>query len=270
MMKSDSEVVIVTAFKELNRANWDSISGIRRFPKWLLRDTNDYFENFERLCQIKNKIVVFADPVHHSHLKSLRDDLIVLDLKEIWNRHLAIREGIQKIHQNPEFAKFVNSPKMPEYWNTDYVYINFLKSPFVAEVAAKETEQKVFAWVDFGYVRPGVELPENHVWRFNPREKMCLFARKSSNLQAPIFEVIKTGVVCIQGGMMIGPQQLWPIFAKHFMSKVEELLRIGLVDDDQSILLMMYQSNPSSFNLLNFDDTNWFQGFGYSDALSVN
>ena len=43
-----NDITIVTAFYDIGRGDW----------KYFTRKTSYYFECFERLCQLKNKIVV--------------------------------------------------------------------------------------------------------------------------------------------------------------------------------------------------------------------
>ena len=44
-----NDITIVTAFYDIDRKNWDYYS----------RDTSYYFECFDKLCQLQNKIIVF-------------------------------------------------------------------------------------------------------------------------------------------------------------------------------------------------------------------
>ena len=45
-----NNITIVTAFYDIGRENWIYYN----------RDTSYYFECFERLCQLKNKIIIFS------------------------------------------------------------------------------------------------------------------------------------------------------------------------------------------------------------------
>jgi len=265
-MKTPELVTIVTAFKDLGRGKWSSNKFIKKIPKWLDRTNDEYLEYFSRLCQLKNPIIVFAPNELRDILLEIRSDLTIMDIDEIWNENFQLRESISVVHKNNEFQKFVDSPKMPEYWNSDYVYINFLKSAFVANAIKKCQTGKVLAWVDFGYMRPYAHFPESKDWEFDSKGKMCLFSRAKVNLDRPIFELIKSGDVLIQGSMIIGAREMWDLFSETFFKKANELLQVGLIDDDQTVLVMTYRELSESIDLIPFTPDEWFAGLRYSKA----
>jgi protein YibB len=265
-MKNPELVTIVTAFRDLGRGGWSSNTLIGKIPKWLNRTNEEYLEYFSRLCQLKNPIIVFASNGLRDKLLEIRSDLTVLDIDEIWNENFQLRERISVVHKNNEFKKFVDSPKMPEYWNSDYVYVNFLKSIFVTTAIEKCQTGNVLAWMDFGYMRPYAYLPASGEWKFDAQGRMCLFSRAEGNLGRPIFELIKSGDVLIQGSMIIGAREIWDKFSETFFEKAIELLQIGLIDDDQTVLLMTYRELCETIDLIPFSPDEWFAGLKYSIA----
>jgi protein YibB len=254
-------VTIVTAFKDLGRENWHKTAPFKRFPRWLSRSSSEYFENFARLCELPNPIVVFAHRDMHEDLISIRQDLQLYDIEEVWVKHENILTRIAEIQNSKYFRRFVVSPKMPEYWNAEYVYINYLKPAFVASATETIGTQGTFAWVDFGYARKRIRCAETGGWKFRTHEKINFFALNTADFSKEIFEVIKSGDVLIQGGMIVGPGVLWQDLYIDWFRKISELLALGLVDDDQTIMLLLYKAEPNRFVLQQFTSSNWFVGF---------
>ena len=67
-----NDITIVTAFYDIGRGDW----------KYFNRKTSYYFECFERLCKLKNKIVVFSEikfkSLFDKIIRDIKPDLIVI------------------------------------------------------------------------------------------------------------------------------------------------------------------------------------------------
>ena len=68
-----NDITIVTAFYDIGRGDW----------KYFNRKTSYYFECFERLCKLKNKIVVFSEikfkSLFDKIIRDIKPDLIELN-----------------------------------------------------------------------------------------------------------------------------------------------------------------------------------------------
>ena len=76
-----------------------------------------------------------------------------------------------------------------------------------------------------------------------------------------LLDIIKNNLVFLQGCHIVGPNRLWHTFFDHIQGALQKLLSIGLVDDDQTLLLMALQENPSIFRILEGDSQDWFKIF---------
>jgi hypothetical protein len=76
-----------------------------------------------------------------------------------------------------------------------------------------------------------------------------------------ILELIKTNKVIFQGCHIIAPNDKWKILSGLIQDSLHTLLNIGLVDDDQTLLLMAYLTNPSIFKVIEGDSNDWFKIF---------
>lgn len=147
---------------------------------------------------------------------------------------------------------FLSSPHCPEYWSPSYVMVNLAKTDFVCRAyeAAALPPTTTVAWIDFGYCNNDEVLGNARQWEyvFTPH-KMHLFALHKPEEQRPIFDVVRTGQVYIVGGVMIGGLESWLYLRGRVFANLALLLKCGLVDDDQTLLLMSYFDAPEKFQL---------------------
>jgi hypothetical protein len=162
---------------------------------------------------------------------------------------LSARRTAERLCYQPHFLA---DPHTPEYWNPQYVLINFLKPGLVCRayedglLEATETA----AWIDFGYCdREGV-LGASVAWEYDfTRDRIHLFALREPDAKRPIFDVVRTGSVYLTGGQIVADRASWLQLRDGYASNLEHLLRCGLVDDDQTLLLMCYIEAPQQFEL---------------------
>lgn len=270
----NNEIGIVTAFYDIGRGSWTPDKG---FPHYLQRSTDTYFERFSQLAKLDNEMVVFTHPNFIDRIKSLRRDRPT-KIYSIMNNQfvMELHSKILKIQSSKEYQDMIPThQKMnPEYWNTDYVLINWLKSYFAAEAYSLNSfkDDKMIAWIDFGYCRSSssVEAIMNnlgkwsypfdrnkiHFWGFNPnQEKMNLEQLK---------HVIKNNIVNITGPSIVASGENWLKLYDSLFSLdgiVEKnLFSNNLVDDDQTLLTMFYAENKEMCEFHQIKD-DWFRIF---------
>lgn len=250
---------IVTAFYNLDRGNWQGTVNGRKIPSIIKRDENTYFERFKRLTKLKNRIIVFAQGIYEEKIRSYREDIVFYNIDDLFSTHKSLIETITNIQKNQAFIDFVDNPALPEYWSAEYVAINLLKSFFLVTAIDKDnTPSNDYAWVDFGYCRPDVFCPEGLLWTFNCQEKINLFAIESPLVTKPIFEIVKTNTVYFQGCHIVAPKNMWKVLNNLIMESLASLTECGLIDDDQTFLLMAYKRNPDFFIVNSVKNSDWF------------
>jgi protein YibB len=257
------KTTIVTAFFDIGRGNWTGVKNGQVMPFYLKRTTENYFENFSRIAAIQNPMVIYTEPKYHQQIIDIREKfgleglttIVEMDVFENWKPLL---DKISSVQKNPEYLKGVTQPSMPEYWNAEYVLINYLKSYFICDAIENdliETEQT--AWIDFGYARTDDTVPKNLKWEHDFGDKINFFNIKEIQ-NRPIVDIIKTNDVYIQGCHIVAPTNKWHHLWNLMQLSMEELLRDSLIDDDQTLLLMSYLKDKENFKLNYVDVNNWF------------
>ena len=252
-------VTIVTAFMDIGRSEWEGVKNNQLIPGYIKRDTDTYFERFERLAKLKNPIVVFAHSKDFERLQAIREDLHLIAIDTVFEDHKHLIDKIDAVQNDPTFIKFVDNPSAPEYWSPEYVAINLMKSFFVTyAVEQKLAESETYAWIDFGYVREDTFCPPGLEWKYDTEGKINLFAIDPHTHSMPIFDIVRTGKVFIQGCHVVAPKNDWIILKDLVAANLTKLFDVGLIDDDQTLLLMAYRSMPSKFKIVNVDPSDWF------------
>jgi protein YibB len=252
-------VTIVTAFMDIGRSHWEGEKNNQLIPNYIKRDTDTYFERFERLTKVKNPIVVFAHSKDFERLQKIRDDLHLVAIDTVFEDHAHLIKSIEAVQNEPSFIKFVENPASPEYWSPQYVAINLMKSFFVNyAVEQKLADSDTYAWIDFGYVRDDTFCPPGLEWKFDTEGKINLFAINPYTHNKPIFEIVRTGEVFIQGCHIVAPKAEWLILKDLVVTNLTKLLGVGLIDDDQTLLLMAYRTMPDKFKINNVNPSDWF------------
>lgn len=259
-------VTIVTAFMDIGRGNWTGVKNNHVIPSYIKRDTNTYFERFERLCKIKNPIIVFTHSKYFEQLKKFRDDLFLVAIDTVFEDHSYLMKRIKDIQNHSAFVNFVDRPGCPEHWSTEYATITNMKSFFVNyAVDQKIAESDTYAWIDFGYVRDDTFCPPGLEWKFDTEGKINLFALDNTRdniLTQPIFNIVKTGEVYIQGCHVIAPKAEWALLKELVVTNLTKLIGVGLIDDDQTLFLMAYRDRPDKFKINYVPSTDdWFMIF---------
>lgn len=252
-------VTIVTAFVDIGRGNWEGARNGQLIPHYIKRDTDTYFQRFERLTKLKNPIVCFTETKHFDRIKAMRDDIELVGIDTIFEDHKHMIDAIAHVQNEPKFIQFVENKSAPERWSPEYVAINLMKSHFVNFAV----EQQIFpnpnyAWIDFGYVRDDTFCPPGMEWKFDSGNKINLFAVNPYTHGTPIFDIIRSGEVFIQGCHIVAPAKKWGFLKDLVSSALSIQLSVGLIDDDQTALLMAYRSAPDQFRINNVDPSNWF------------
>ena len=256
---SSELVTIVTAFVDIGRGHWEGVKNNQLIPPYIKRDTSTYFDRFKRLTKLKNPIVCFTESRFFDEIKAMRDDIVLIGIDTIFEDHKHLIDKIDGVQLDPTFIKFVNNPSSPEYWSSKYVAINLFKSHFVNYAVENNlAPTNTSAWIDFGYCRPEVYCPENMEWKFDTDGQINLFCMNLNTHNKPIFDIVKTGEVYMQGCHIVAPNRLWGTLKQLVNDNLTTLFNVGLIDDDQTLLLMSYRSAPELFKLNTASKDDWF------------
>lgn len=268
-----SNITIVTAFFDIGRGDLPAMKHGRILPHYLHRSTELYFEYFKMLSKIKNPMVIYTthdlvDRIRNIRiLNGLGDITEVIGLDSYLPLHLTnYKEEIEGVMNSPEYIKNVVNPQMIEYWHSDYVLINALKSWYVKSAIESDLiKTNLVSWIDFGYVRNIETLPTNLEWNYPfDDNKMHMFNMRDVSeviTKRSIRDIIYTGDVYIQGCHIVGGIVPWLRMYELVITNLQTLVSVNLSDDDQTLLLMSYLSQPDMFELRYNSPDDWFRIF---------
>lgn len=251
------DIAIVTAFFDTGRANWRT--------SHLQRTNEIYFEYFAHLAKLRNHIIVFTEPRFVARVLELRrasgleQATTIFEIPELFACDL-LAPVLAAIEQRmgDRFLQFLWQPELPEYWEPRYVLVNVLKSAFVCSamhmgvIAAPQV-----AWIDFGYCRDDRRFDPDQPWRFDTGGKINLFHVNALD-DTSVFQVVRSGTVYFHGASILGPAEAWLDFAHEIDVSLQALLECGLIDDDQTLLLMAWRRNPDKYRIHAVARGDWF------------
>jgi protein YibB len=246
-----NDITIVTAFFDIGRGDWTPDKGL---PHYLHRTTDTYFERFGHMAKLENPMVVYTSKDLVDRVKFLRQDrptdILTIDFPNSFN---VLRDEISKVQKNPEYLAKINPMQVrnPEYWNADYVVVNALKSSFVNRAIQGELiNTDLIAWLDFGYCREKSTLNDVKKWQYSfNKDKIHFFNVRDYVEGTYIQDIISNNTVHMHGSMIVAGKEMWPTLEGLIHHSVNELLKNGLIDDDQTLMLMSYLQKPELFEL---------------------
>jgi protein YibB len=248
-------ITIVTAFFDIGRSEWTPDKGL---PHYLQRTTETYIERFSHMAQLENDMVVFSTPDIIEKLRPMRKgkntQFIEIDLIQ----YSYIRTRIENVQKNQGFQNMINPHQRlnPEYWNPDYVLVNFLKTIFVnLAIRSGHVHGDLAAWLDFGYCREEGKIPVSKKWDydFDPT-KIHLFKYHDDYPKLSLYDIISNNFVHILGAKIVGGKEVWPKLEELMWNQFNLLLANHMIDDDQTLLYMSVLERPGLFELHKIPD----------------
>ena len=124
-----------------------------------------------------------------------------------------------------------------------------LKYLFVKNVAEQYGNDTI-CWMDFGY-NHGYYLDSNE-FAFELRggdNKVILFTTRELD-DTPIFQAVRYTINYFQGSVFCGPSREIIAFCDQMRENQIVLNRVGLADQDQTIMLMSYRNEPDNYKVI--------------------
>jgi len=242
--------VLVTAFFDIGRESYTKLS----------RSTLSYLEYFSRWARIKNFLFVFCgnEQIKNEVFKirktyNLENMTRIIVIENIYDIEADIYSRMKDIEKDKYFHEFRIEKNYPENI-ANYNYITNLKCWFLYKASLEENVSFEYAaWIDFGYDHGGKLFYDENDWSFALKaniDKVQLFYLPDKLEERPVFEVIRTiHPDSINGNLIICPKssihQLWICVREA----IYNMLFLGLMDDDQAVLLLASRREPKLFNL---------------------
>lgn len=252
-----SDITIVTAYFDINRSEWNNFN----------RSSNQYIDYFKFWAGIKNNMIIYTEKKYEKIITTIRKTygndkktqvIVIEDIKKL-DTELYSRMSNAAINDNPKKFRILHNN--PEVWNVDYNYIMMLKPWFVKDAIDRGMTSETIAWVDFGFNHGGkyYTKPEefNFLWNYKFSDKINIFTLKDLDSE-PIYNITRNMDAYITAGMIVGPSYLWGEFWRLMRKCMISLNRVGLMDDDQTIILMSIREKPEIFDI---HKSYWFTQF---------
>jgi len=240
-----NEIIFVTAFKDINRTNWEHYN----------RSTESYINYFYTLANnIKYKLIVYLeDDIKNIVVKNktFNENIIFEDLNNVntfLNKYLENDKKIieSEIYKNkvPDYRK-----KSPEHLYSDYNLINHSKINFIRDTKEKNPNYLFYAWIDFGRMNESIDnIPIDINISLIPKNKITYhFVNNPPFNKIDEEEMLKSHAVYLLGSSFIVPNNLVEKFECLFENKIIEWQEKNITDDDQNLVLQLYFDNPELF-----------------------
>lgn len=239
--------VIVTAYFDIGRKDFVAIP----------RTNNQYIDYFKFWARIRNEMIIYTQPEFADTIFSIRKEYglekktKIISVENIYDIDRDLYERMKIASSNDYFLGSRILPNATSN-NAEYSYLMLLKSYFMEEASKLCPANSFISWVDFGFNHLTGIHKRSEDFDFEwlpsvPESKITVFSLKEYD-DKPIFEIVRTLEDYMIGTVIICPNEYCKILRKKYWDAMSVLLKVGLIDDDQLILLMAYISDKSIFN----------------------
>lgn len=243
---------IVSAFLDIGREEWSTFR----------RSTEQYFSHFKPYVAMNHDMIVFIDSKHIESLRVICDNnnhikLIPIDKQWMQDNIYAYRQ-LSREKEIMESDKFKNLVKHrllhPECSKPEYNIIQHAKIDFVAHVINnKLSEADYFAWSDFGYFQHSSRIPKFGL-DINKFDLEKINFQAINTLCPSDFNIAFTLTNAperIGGFFYLGNAKNLLIYQDIYHKICKEFYDMGIVDDDQHIMIQSIIRIPSLFKVWN-------------------
>ena len=238
---SDNELIFVTAFKDINRNNWQHYN----------LSNGRYIDYFYTLANnIKYKLIVYLeDDIKNIVIKnkSFGDNIIFEDLKKVNTFYNKFIDNDRKIITSEAYKNKIPDYRkhLPENLYSEYNLINHSKINFVSHTKKTYPNYLFYAWIDFGRMNETIDnVPKNIDISLIPTDKITYHCVNNPPLnRIPAYDMLKSNSVYFLGSSFIVPNNLVEMFESIWEKKLIEWQEINVSDDDQNLVLQLYFDN---------------------------
>ncbi|SPY79351.1 protein YibB [Providencia rustigianii] len=236
----NQSTTIITAYFDIGRGEWNSSHG---YSDRLERTTDTYFDYFNKLAKLDNKMIVFTSSNFKEKVLEIRKGkpthVITIDIHK---KFKYITKKIASIQNSEQFKKLIKpeQQKNPEYWSPEYVLVTNLKAYFVNKaITLGLVDNERIAWVDFGYIRKEKTLNGLTEWNHPfDRKKIHFFSIKEGldlTNEAEVMKRVIDNDTYVIGGVIVGTKEKWARLYQLAITVQKNLLLSSVIDDDQGI-----------------------------------
>lgn len=247
------EITFVTAFFDIGRENYSAVP----------RSNQKYYDYFKFWAGMQNYLIVYTDKDSEKQINEIRSEynlghrtkVIVID--DIRNIDPEIITRLNIIERDEFFRAF--RMRADATSNTAlYNYVMYLKSWFMNDAVQNNLVKKNVAWIDFGFNHGGKVFVNSNELNFEavttPIDKIQVYYKDEFD-QRPIVQLVQCLEDCILDPFIVMPKDLAKEFFLENRKSIIALTDLGLMDDDQLIMMLSVRRRPEIFDL---NQSDWF------------
>ena len=248
----NNNLCIVSAFLNIGRQDWSIFQ----------RSLVQYFYNFLPYTKLNHEIIVFMDDRHITQLKQIcnnNKNITIFPINESW-----MKENIYaytqlnretEIMDSEEFKKLVRHRLgHPECCKPLYNTMQHAKIDFISYVIRnKLSNSNYYAWSDFGYFQDPRKIPRGNldISKFDLEKVNFQGMSELTIKDSDRMYTLTNAPERIGGFFYLGNAEKLLEYQELYHTICKEFHEMGIVDDDQHIMIQCYFRNPELFKVWN-------------------
>ena len=256
-----SNLTVVTALFDIGRKDWPGYK----------REYRKYLEYLSQIMKLRTNIIAFVDSEAAEAVRRMRrpyaEKTRVVELRLQDLPYFRYRDRMQEIMNSEEYRR--DNPLAtggnPEANYPEYDIVTLSKAYFLDQATRMDPfNSSYFVWLDGGYAHGDNVYPEDGVWRprnlFEHSDKVTMIERKKGVefYREDMHRLHKLSIAVLNGGFVGGGKKVLQRLQAMSQEVVADWLKRGVVDDDQSLMMMVYYKDPCMFRLVHGD---WHDAF---------
>lgn len=233
-----SDITVVTGFFDIGRA---------KAEVWP-RTNEQYFSYFSFWARLRNELIVYCAPQDAARVMEIRqsyglgEKTTIVPIDDVYAIEPEMFRKMQAIEKDKDFCAFRYFEKAIS--NTArYDYVVMLKAYWLADAAKRVDKDCMMAWVDFGYNHGDTHYLNSEefdfLWDTDFEPKVNAFCLNDPNKMSMI-DSLQFQYDCFIGHTVIMPRNMCAWYWEVTRDAMESLLKLGCMDDDQQLQLMVY------------------------------
>ena len=255
-----NDILFVTAFRDINRENW----------KHIPRGVDSYCDAFYKYStKMKYNIVVFVSEEIQNYLLSkytFGNNVFFLDIDCIdtfFHKYLPLEMEIMKSVLFQNLIPLDKKQAVP-FLYPGYNLVNHSKINYVNEAKQRYPDYKFYSWIDFGIRLWDTSKLYNKTINIEALPNKIMYQHIEGNISIhergilPIkcykttpYAILASHVVHFAWSIFVIYNELVEVYEKLYENKLNEYYQLGIVDDDQKLLLQIFLDNPDLFHMPN-------------------
>ncbi|GFR60955.1 protein htrl [Elysia marginata] len=260
---------VVTALLDIGRGDWDNQQ--RKYSTYLLY--------MQRMLRLDVNMVVFVEPKGRPFIdwmrrgREARTRVVEIGVKDL--PYYSYRDKFADIMASEQYRQNneLYSTSKAEAIIPEYDILQLSKFYFMDRAVRENPfNTSYYIWLDAGYAHGKDVHPEDGVWvpknLFDHAHQLTFIERKPGALhyKPQRARLHKISINIIAGLFFAGGGEVIQEVYKLQQKQVDNWLEKGIVDDDQTMYMLLYYQAPALFNLVSGDWLDVFKLFNAHES----